>query len=121
MDTIHYHTAESTETGLVTTITERHTSTPDCILQQPGLCTALAWDNCDENCETLLGSGTLPDTVGICYQNIAEESSTTDCMEHQSDQSHLTKKKAKYQKRSFNVTEKVFEPYRKKTKICKFQ
>ena len=118
---VHYHTVESIETGLATTITERHTSMPDCILQLPLLCTALAWDNYDENCETLSGSGTLHDTVRICYQNIAEESITTNCMEHQSNQSHLAKKNVKYQKLSFNVTEKVLEPFRKKPKICKFQ
>ena len=38
---------------------------PKCVLYL-----SLAWDNYDENTETLSGSGTLQDTVGICYQNI---------------------------------------------------
>jgi hypothetical protein len=66
-----YHTAYLLETDLATSITDWQVATPDGLLQQPGLCTSLAWDNYDENCETLSGKWTLHDTVGICYQNIS--------------------------------------------------
>ncbi|KAH3775243.1 hypothetical protein DPMN_176643 [Dreissena polymorpha] len=55
-------------------VSEKSHATPDGILKIPGLSTALAWDNYDEMNETLSGSGTLHDTVGICYQNISTES-----------------------------------------------
>ena len=64
-----YHTVEALETDLATEITERKQTTPDSILKQAGLSTGLAWYNYDGNNETLTGSGTLQDTVGICYQN----------------------------------------------------
>ena len=67
---VSYHIVENIETELATSISEKHQSTPDGILQQSGLATGLAWDNYDELNETLSGSNTLHDTVGICYQNI---------------------------------------------------
>ena len=69
--------AEGLETELAMSLKERAESIPDGLLRKAGLATGLAWDNCDENTETLSGSGTLHDTVGICYQNIVEE--TTYC------------------------------------------
>ncbi len=45
---ISYHTAEALETDIATSIQQRDNTTPDGILQQPGLATALAWDNYDE-------------------------------------------------------------------------
>ena len=81
-----------------------------------GLCTGIAWDNYDENSETLSGSGTLHDTVGICYQNVIQET--------EANQNHAEKspepRRAK-PKRSFVAKETALEPYRKKTKIKIFQ
>ena len=62
---ISYHGAEMIETELANEIVERQHSTPDGMVQKQGLCTGLAWDNYDENTETMSGSGTLHDTVGI--------------------------------------------------------
>ena len=45
---IDYNTADSLETDLATSITDRQQATPDGIQQQPGLCTSLAWDNYDD-------------------------------------------------------------------------
>lgn len=67
---VSYHIAENIETDLATSISEKQQSTPEGILRQSGLATGLAWDNYDELNETLSGSNTLHDTVGICYQNI---------------------------------------------------
>ena len=67
---INYHTAESLETELATTISYRDKATPDGLLQIPGLATSIAWDNYDEITETLSGSNSLHDTAGICYQNV---------------------------------------------------
>ena len=65
---------ESIETEIACVITEKHHASPDGIHRQSGLCTGIAWDNYDENSETSetseSGSGTLHDTVGICYQNM---------------------------------------------------
>lgn len=67
---ISYHIVEELEAQIASDISDRRMTTPDAILKEPGLFTGLAWDNYDENRETLSGSGTLHDTVGICYENI---------------------------------------------------
>ena len=51
------------------------------LLQQPGLCTCLAFDNYDELTETLSGRDTLHDTVGICFQNRPPENTAITIME----------------------------------------
>ena len=73
---VGYHGAEQLETQLATTIFDRTHTTPDGIIKKPGLCTSLAYDNYDEQTETLSGHGTLHDTVGICYQNEQEDTYT---------------------------------------------
>ena len=70
---MNYHTAEELETTLATNTSTTDVSTPDGLNRRPGLATALAWDNYDENTETLSGAGTLHDTFGICYQNTMPE------------------------------------------------
>jgi hypothetical protein len=62
---IGYNKAEELETDLAMTISATDQTTPDGIKCQEGLATGLAFDNYDENTETLSGSGTLHDTVGI--------------------------------------------------------
>ena len=54
---IGYHIAEALETELATAVYEKNQATPNGLLKSPGLATGLAWDNYDENCETLSGSG----------------------------------------------------------------
>ena len=66
---IGYHTVEAIETDLATDPSLRDYVSPDGIQRMPGLCTALAWDNYDEFTNSLSGSGSLHDTIGICYQN----------------------------------------------------
>ena len=125
---ICYHTAEEIETSFATDITSRQSSTPDGIVQQPGLMTSLAWDNYDENTDTLSGSGTVHDTVGLCYQNIPtanqdimveETTPRTPETEHYSvNQPEVvnTKRPA----RVFVSGPQQLEPYRKKPKMSKF-
>ena len=60
------------ETEIAMSVKQRDTALPDGLLKKAGLGTGLAWDNYDENTETLSGSGTLHDTVSICYQNIQD-------------------------------------------------
>ena len=43
---------------------------PDSLSQESGLCKAFAFDNYDENCKILSGTGTIHDTVRIHYQNL---------------------------------------------------
>ena len=85
---IGYHIAEALETELATAVYEKNQATPNGLLKSPGLATGLAWDNYDENCETLSGSGTLHDTVGICYQNILPQH--TDSSITETDQRNTT-------------------------------
>ena len=130
---VNYHTVEALETELATEITERKQTTPDGILKQAGLATGLAWDNYDENNETLTGSGTLHDTVGICYQNQIDsqtddgaEGPLTEETEIQNDHVHPEKitrtGTGRTLKRSFEAKELILEPYRKKKpKLTVFQ
>lgn len=113
---VSYHTVEELETDLATNITNRGSSTPDGIYQQAGLSTGLAWDNYDEQNETLSGSNTLHDTVGICYQNIPTAKENSDQTE-QVNVPHMTKAS----KRVLHLKETSLEPYRKKPKITVFQ
>ena len=85
---IGYHIAEALETELATAVYEKNQAIPNGLLKSPGLATGLAWDNIDENCETLSGSGTLHDTVGICYQNILPQH--TDSSMTKTDQRNTT-------------------------------
>ena len=117
---IGYHIAEELETELAITVTNKDRVTPDGLLQEPGLATGVAWDNYDENAETLSGSGTLHDTVGISIQNLPSQ------VQHETEeQAQPTLEAAtctvKKRKRSFNPPESEIEPYRKKPKFKTFQ
>jgi hypothetical protein len=148
---ISYHTVEALETELATNISDRHCATPDGILQVAGICTGLAWDNYDEMNETLSGSGTLHDTVGICYQNKDDHATPTTTgvaiphaditppqdSNHSTGHPHIQdaisntvgnnensptqSQNKKSSKRVFHLTEKTLEPYRKKPKITVFR
>ena len=119
---IGYHIAEALETELATAVYEKNQATPNGLLKSPGLATGLAWDNYDENCETLSGSGTLHDTVGICYQNILPQH--TDSSITETDQRNTTDTSPdsvrKCRKRSFQAEDRHLEPYRKKPRCSSF-
>lgn len=117
---ISYHVVEELETDLASTISERHLVTPDGILTSPGLSTATAWDNYDENSETLSGANTLHDTVGICYQNVCDTFDASANHTGTRDDS-ATQMRRSRQKRTYDVPETAIEPYRKKPKISSFQ
>ena len=70
---ISYTTAEEIETELALNIAKRNSATPDGLLKIANLSTGLAFDNYDEVTETLDGSNSLHDTVGIAYQNVSTE------------------------------------------------
>ncbi len=118
---ISYHTAESLETSLATEITERNCASPDGFHRFPGLGTALAWDNYDENLETLSGSGTLHDTVGICYQNEVDIPQADAMNDQASNEIRIQTKMTKKAKRVFHMADMALEPYRKKPKISVFE
>ena len=133
---IGYHIAESLETDLASTVLERGVATPDGILQKSSLVTSVAWDNYDENSETLSGAGTLHDTVGICFQNIVDDDNDEKIIQLQDrinapgnsnevnttiEQNNLqTTSTRKYRKRTLQMPETELEPYRKKPKFSSF-
>lgn len=116
-----YHVAETIETQLATEIAAHNKATPDGMVNAAELCTSLAWDNYDENTETLSGKGTLHDTVGICYQNIPavvneQPSETTD-----NDITDVpTERRPDISARSFKMDVAQLEPYRKKPRRSNF-
>ena len=80
--------------------------------RRKGLATGLSWDNFDENLETLSGSGTLHDTVGICYQNEVPG-------QQRNEMQHMAGPWPKRQ-RSFDAIEGGIEPYKMKPRISEF-
>jgi hypothetical protein len=115
---ISYHIAEELETDLATTASDKDDATPHGLLQQSGLATGVAWDNYDENSETLSGADTLHDTVGICFQNTTPQHGANTVAESQPEVCTATRKK---RKRSFEKEDVQLEPYRKTPKISTFQ
>uniref|UniRef100_UPI00358F9BFB uncharacterized protein isoform X2 n=1 Tax=Myxine glutinosa TaxID=7769 RepID=UPI00358F9BFB len=65
---LNYSCLEELETATAEAIQERKDACPENTL--PGLPTGLAFDNFDEMTQTLSGSNTLHDTMGILYQNL---------------------------------------------------
>ena len=122
---ISYHTIEAIETDLATNIIARNCATPEGIDQSPGLSTGVAWDNYDENTETLSGGNTLHDTVGICYQNIISSSEADvdpNVIVQGADTSNASQSTSqKISKRSLVLKEGTLQPYHKKPKIKVFQ
>lgn len=114
---ISYHVVESLETELATVISEKNQALPNGLYPKSGLCTGIAWDNYDENCETLSGAGTLHDTVGICYQNEINGVNEQYDLDGQETLTEPTRPKPK---RSFSSKEVNLEPYRKKPKLGTF-
>ena len=74
---ISYTAAEETETELASNIANRNSATPDGLLKITNLSTGLAFNNYDELTETLDGSNSLHDTVGIAYQKVSTETTET--------------------------------------------
>ena len=113
---IGYCKAEELETNLAMTISERGQTTPDGIRCQEGLATGLAFDNYDQNTETLSGSGTLHDTVGIVYQNIDDNISIPcEPISTSGEQVQVASRK-----RSFESMPQDIIPHRKKPKMRTF-
>ena len=51
-------------------ISNKHKETPDGLYQEPGLATAITWDNYDElTAQIVAGLQTTHDTMGIVKQN----------------------------------------------------
>lgn len=116
---VSYHLVEEYETELATVIQDKGQLLPDGLIQAPGLCTAVAFDNYDELCETLSGAGTLHDTVGICYQNISDQNETT-VKDGGTSNTHQDTTRPACSRRSFTYQERNLEPYRKKPKMGQF-
>ena len=109
-----YHIAKALESDLVCTVVSHYEATPDGLLQKPELVTSLAWDNYDENSETLSSTGIpLHETVGICNHNIAvpDQILPTEVP---------TRENTKARKRSLKFTDTSLDPYRKKPKFSEF-
>ena len=125
---IGYHVSEELETDLAISISDRDLTRPDEILPLEGLATGLAFDNYDENCETLSGSGTLHDTVGITYQNVSDSESHSININQSDEQTGCQQDPASFEvakrsgkMRSFDAPQYDVQPYRKKPRISTFE
>lgn len=72
-----YTTLEELETELSFSTANSTNVFPEDILRRPDLNTGVAFDNFDRFVETVNGSDTLHDTVGIIYQNLVEHDDAT--------------------------------------------
>ena len=126
---ISYQKVEELETDIAHSIADKKHVTPDGIKLIQGLATGVAFDNFDENSETLSGSGTLHDTVGITYQNIDDTTEVTPTGENvqahdpesRMDVAPDTCKRRRHHSYSFDAPQYELQPYRKKPKVSKFQ
>ncbi len=114
---ISYSVAEEIETDIAFAISEKGQALPDGMMKLAGLGTGLAWDNYDENAETLSGAGTVHDTVGICIQDVIDappiiEEEQSGTVEEIQDR--------KQRKRLFDKKECHLQPYYKKPKMSRF-
>ena len=107
------------ETELANAIQDKGQLLPDGLIPASDLCTAVAYDNYDEICETLSGAGTLHDTVGICYQNSISQAQTT-VTDKDISNIHQGISRLGLTRKSFVYKERNLEPYRKKPKISQY-
>ena len=113
---VGYHCTEEIETELAENILQGDRFLPDGLNAIPEVSTGLAWDNFDENKDSLSGLGTLHDTQGICFQNSAHG-----CQEHPRNPSEeYSRTKMRSKKRSLEVSHCELEPLRKKPALKSF-
>lgn len=80
----------------------------------------LAFDNFDEMTNTLSGTDTLHDTMGIMYQNIPKASEEARPVEANTELPSIVLSSRKDRKRSLETEDVLLVPYRKKTKMTVF-
>lgn len=119
---VSYNIVEENDTQLASDITFRDQFKPDGLLTESELLTSLAWDNFDENIETLSGAGTFHDTVGICYQivptNYSSDLKSVDIGVHMNTQNTVS---VTINFEKSRRSERLKVPYRKKQKMSSFQ
>ena len=76
-------------------IIDRKKTLPDGLLGESSLSTGLAFDNFDENKDSLSGGGTHHDTQGICYQNGKMNSTSQSSFHQVSEPKKITGKRQK--------------------------
>ncbi|GFT40150.1 hypothetical protein TNCV_782741 [Trichonephila clavipes] len=69
----NYNTLEELETEATISSVNRSQICPPDIIQSPSLSTCVAINNFDRYVDTLTGTDTLDDTVGIIYQNVSHD------------------------------------------------
>ena len=124
---VNYNALEELETATAEVIKEREKVCPGDTL--PGLPIALAFENFDEMTQTLSGSNTLHDTMGLLYQNIPEVSDDTSSSSSSipinsidEDRCIITEgaKKVNKKKRSLTISNVPADPYFRVPKITVF-
>ena len=106
---INYYQVEELETSLASSIIEKQKACPEGTV--PGVAMGLAFDNFDELTNTLSGSDTLHDTMGILYQSKPQQASS---------RQPLTTVSHKSRKRKLEVDDAPLQPYRKVPKMSVF-
>ena len=112
---INYNCLEELETATAEAIQERKKACPEDTL--PGLPMGLAFDNFDELTQTLSGSNTLHDTMGILYQNLPDDDDQSVINHTNATRAAVNTastpgmKKTTKKKRSLNSSDVPLEPY----------
>ncbi len=121
---VSYNVVEGTETEIASSLTETDGLLPDMSLQQPGLCTSLAFDDYNELTETLSSRDTLYDTVGISFQNRIPEDTVTIAMHKvmsKEDSGDDIPKRSLKRRRQYEPEDRTISPYKRKSSIRKFE
>ncbi|KAK7575726.1 hypothetical protein V9T40_012012 [Parthenolecanium corni] len=119
---INYWLAEELETRMAEEVSVSESVVPDGIDRVPHLSTCVAFDNYDEQVETLSGKGSLHETVGICFQRLNENPAPKKKTPTKTSNLKRSKKPAKKsKKRKLDFTETTLQPYSKPLQFEKAQ
>lgn len=116
--TLNYNSLEELETSTAEKIEEREQECPEGTVK--GQPMGVAFDNFDEMTQTLSGSETLHDTMGILYQNIPSAENEEVSMVEIPAIFKLSSGPWKGRKRSLEPQETSLMPYRKKPRMTTF-
>jgi len=112
---LSYDEVKALETEFAYTAEANERSVPDGVNLTPDQGTGLAWDNYDVNMETIDGKDTLHATVGICYQNVQVEDTTTACPPISAPPTRSGRNR-----RQFQGMQQQVDPYYKQLKKAQF-
>ena len=111
---VSYDEVKSLETEFAFSVETTERDSPDGMKLEPILGTGLAWDNYDDNMDTIDGEDSPHATVGMCYQ------SKNDAITINEPITKRPSSRLGMKRRQFDGREREIDPYHKQLKKIKF-